>query len=146
MKFLVTCLRIILCMAGLAMLAACASSPSGGGNAAPLAGSAWRLVEIQSMDDQTYTPLSVEFYDLHFEEDGRVLVRADCNRGQGSYSQQGSQLSFGNIAITRALCRPQSLDTRFLRELSFVRSFVVDAGNLYLATMADGAILEFRPL
>jgi heat shock protein HslJ len=136
-------------------LLACAATPpeapasdSAGGNEAPvltLTGTPWQLVEIQSMNDEAFRPLEVEIYTLRFGEDGALAVRADCNRGSGSYERQGSSLEFGDIALTRAMCRPQSLANRFMRELGYVRSFVIEAGNLYLATQADGAILEFEP-
>ncbi len=128
----------------LSLLSACVSQ--GSSRDSSLAGSRWQLVQIQSMNDEVLTPLAVEIYTLEFEADGRLLLRADCNRASGSWQQDGSGLSLGQVAVTRAMCRPRSLDSRFLRELSAVRSFVLENGNLYLATMADGAILEFRPV
>lgn len=128
------------------LVTACASQPSGGGNvAADLVGSEWKLLEIQSMNDEVFTPLVTEVYVIEFLPAGRVSMQVDCNRAQGSWQQDGSQLTFGEIAVTRAMCRPQSLENRFLRELGYVRSFVVEDGHLFLATMADGAILEFEP-
>jgi len=110
-----------------------------------LTGTPWQLVEIMAMNDEAFRPLEVEIYTLRFAEDGGLAVRADCNRGSGSYELQGSSLEIGDIALARAMCRPQSLADRFLRELGYVRSFMIEAENLYLATEADGAILEFEP-
>lgn len=110
-----------------------------------LTGTAWQLVEIQSMNDEAFQPLAVEIYTLGFADDGTLSIRADCNRGSASYEQTGSSLEIGEIALTRAMCRPQSLHNRFIRDLREVRSFVIEAGHLYLATRADGAILEFEP-
>lgn len=110
-----------------------------------LAGSAWRLVEIQSMDDSVTRPDDGAKYTLAFGEDGRVALRADCNLGTGTWtSARPSQLLFGPIATTRALCPPGSLDARFLRDLSYVRSYVLREGRLYLALMADGGIYVFE--
>ena len=111
-----------------------------------LTGTAWQLVEIQSMNDEAFRPLEVEIYTLGFADDGTLTIRADCNRGSGNYEQNGSSLEIGNIALTRAMCRPQSLHDRFIRDLGEVRFYVIEAGNLYLATRADGAILEFEPV
>ena len=41
-------------------------------------------------------------------------------------------------------CRPDSIDGRFNQDLAYVRSYVLKDDNLYLATMADGSILEFE--
>lgn len=97
------------------------------------------------MNDFIYTPLSVERYTLDFLPQGQLLIRADCNRGQGNWQQDGSQLLIEAIALTRAMCRPESIDQRFLTDLGYVRSFVLRSGNLYLATQADGSIMEFEP-
>lgn len=132
------------------ILTACATSGTISADdtaaANPLEGTGWQLVQIQSMDDQVFTPDLQEKYTLQFEAD-RVALRADCNRGTGEYTfTPPSGLEFGQLATTRALCPPDSLDQRYLSDLSFVRSFVLEDGNLFLATMADGAILEFAPL
>ncbi len=112
-----------------------------------LAGSAWRLVEIASMDDSVYRPDDRDRYTLEFRGDESMSLRADCNRGSGTWeSASPGQLRFGRIAVTRALCPPGSLHDRYLSQFEFVRSYVIENGNLFLATMADGAIIEFEPL
>jgi uncharacterized protein len=112
-----------------------------------LEGTAWRLVQIQSMDDGVYEPDERDKYTLTFEPDGRLRVRADCNRGRGTWtSTPPSGLELGPVATTKVLCPPGSLHDRFLGNLGYVRSYVTQDGHLFLATMADGAILEFEPL
>jgi para-nitrobenzyl esterase len=74
-------------------------------------------------------------------------VLADCNRGKGSWaSESDSQLQFGPIAATRAMCQPESLHDRYLSQFEWVRSYVMRDGHLFLATMADGSIIEFEPM
>lgn len=114
--------------------------------ASPLDGTEWQLVEIQSMDDTTLTPDVRSNYTVSFGGDGNLKVRSDCNRGMGNFVYtEPSGLEFGPIAMTRAMCPPGSLDGPFNSNLSYVRSFIQKDGNLYLATMADGSILEFEP-
>jgi heat shock protein HslJ len=50
-----------------------------------LAGTSWRLVRIMSMDDTTYTPDDPSRYILVFSTNGKVQIRADCNRGTGEW-------------------------------------------------------------
>lgn len=45
--------------------------------------------------------------------------------------------------LLKMFCGPDSLDARFVKELGFVRSYVLNDGKLFMATLADGAILEF---
>jgi heat shock protein HslJ len=111
-----------------------------------LAGTSWRLVRIMSMDDTTYTPDDPSRYILVFSTDGKVQIRADCNRGTGEWvSPEPNSLSFRQIASTKALCPPGSLHDRFMDQFVWVRSYVIRDGNLFLATMADGSIIEFEP-
>lgn len=125
--------------------AAPANAPLSGASEPALAATTWQLIEIQSMDDQVYKPIEGELHTLQFELDGQLLVQADCNRGTGSWQQDANSITFSPIATTRAMCKPGSLDSRFLQNLSFTRSFILQDGLLYLATMADGAILKFMP-
>jgi uncharacterized protein len=117
--------------------------------ASRLAGTSWQLVRIQSMDDRTIVLRAGqrEKYTLSFGSDGRVALRADCNRGQGTWSSAGgTQLLFGGVAMTKAACAPGALDDRFVRDLSYVRSYMQRGGRLYLSLMADGGIYEFEPV
>ena len=110
-----------------------------------LEGSRWQLVIIQSIDDSQYTPAAGQDFSLTFEPDGKLLVQSDCNRGVGSWtSTQPGLLTLSPIALTRMACRPDSIDGRFNQDLAYVRSYVLKDDNLYLATMADGSILEFE--
>ncbi len=107
-------------------------------------GVTWHLAEIQSMDDAVFKPGRDEELSVTFNADGTLSVVADCNRAMGRYEFTApSGLVPGSLASTRALCPPPSLGEHFVRDLSFVRSFVLKDERLYLATMADGAILTF---
>lgn len=94
-------------------------------------------------------------YALDFAVDGRLLLRLDCNSGRttwqaeaapdaGAIRRSGS-LRFGPIATTRMACPSGSLEPRLTALLPYVRSFVIDRGQLHLALMADGGILSWNP-
>ena len=112
-----------------------------------LAGTSWRLVRILMMDDRVYTPDERSKYTIAFAADGRVELRADCNRGQGSWSEPApGQLRFGRLVTTRVMCPSKSLSDRFIRGLGDVRSYLFRGGRLYLSLMADGGVYEFEPM
>jgi len=116
-------------------------------SARELAGTSWRLVNIMSTDDNVYAPDDPSKYTLGLRADGTAAVLADCNRGTGNWTSTSTeQLQFGPIATTRALCPPGSLSERYLAQFQWVRSYVMENGHLYLATMADGSIIEFEPM
>jgi hypothetical protein len=99
------------------------------------------------MDDSVYIPDDPDKYTLSFVAGGQVSIRADCNHGTGSWaSASPGQLTFGPVAATRALCPPGSLSEKYLAQLEWVRSYTMRDGHLFLATMADGSIIEFEPL
>jgi len=111
-----------------------------------LTNSQWQLVQIQSMDDSTYTPDDPGKYSLSFMPEGQLGVKADCNSGGGHWTLlRKNQIEFSQLISTLALCPADSLSDRLMQNLTYVRSFVFRDGHLFLATMADGAILEFKP-
>lgn len=116
-------------------------------NTSELAETSWRLVKISSMDDTMAVPDDPSRYTLSFGADGSVSIRADCNRGSGSWSsEEPSQLNFGPLATTRAMCPPGSLSDKYVAQFEYVRSYVLADGHLFLATMADASIIEFEPV
>ena len=126
-----------------AILAALASESS----AAGLDDTSWRLVKIMSMDDRVDEPAEPEKYTIEFKANGGAAITADCNRGSGSWRSDGmNQIAFGPIASTKALCPPGSLSETYLGQFEWVRSYVMKDGHLFLATMADGSIIEFEPV
>jgi heat shock protein HslJ len=112
-----------------------------------LMGRTWRLVEILSMDDRVHEPGDRALYTMTFKADGSVQIRADCNRANGSWTSTApGQLRFGQIAATQAVCPTGSLHERYMAQLPWVRSYVMKNGHLFLATMADGSIIELEPV
>ena len=114
-----------------------------------LVGRTWQLVAIQSMNDTTYAPAPEDrtLYTLRLNADGTANLRVDCNRAMGPWSSDHpGKLRFGMMAATKAMCPPGSLHDRYLAEFQWVRSYVMRNGHLFLATMADGSIIEFEPV
>jgi hypothetical protein len=104
------------------------------------------LVGFQGGDGLTLTPAPGSDYTIAFLADGTLTARIDCNRGRGSWTSLGpSHLEFGPMAATRAQCPPGSLHDRIVRDWSYVRSFVIRDGHLFLSLMADAGIYEFEP-
>lgn len=103
-------------------------------------------MKFEGGDGTVLTPDDKAKYTLGFEADGNVSVRIDCNRGRGRWQSSGSkQLTFGPIALTRAMCPAGSLHDRIARDLAFVRTYTINDAHLFLALMADGGVYEFEP-
>jgi uncharacterized lipoprotein YbaY len=112
----------------------------------PLTGS-WQLVTFQGGDGTTLRPDDRTKYTLTFGTGGQLTARVDCNRGGGTWKAGGpNQLQLGPLALTRAQCPAGSLHDHIVKQWSYIRSYVIKDGHLYLALMADGGIYEFEPM
>src|SRR5690348_8525503 len=73
-------------------------------------------------------------YTLQFMDDGRVVVRADCNRGSGRYTADANgTLTLTPIALTKMGCPAGSLDKVFVRDLGEVSGYRFEGETLHLA-------------
>ncbi len=86
-----------------------------------------------------------ERYTIRFERDGRIALRADCNRGNAAYSVgPDGPIAPGTIALTRAACPPGSLSDQFVREIGRVTSYLLKDSELFLELPAASGTLRFR--
>jgi heat shock protein HslJ len=116
--------------------------------APPLAGTHWRLVEFQSMDDRQgiTRPAEGALYTMWLHGDGTVAMQLNCNRAKGTWSAEpgldgwSGRFKFGPLAATRALCPPPSMDEGIVAQAHYVSSYLMKEGRLYLSLMADGGI------
>ena len=86
-----------------------------------------------------------DLYSVEFGQDGRLAVRADCNRGAGRYVVEGGgRLTLSGIATTKMACPAGSLDTVFLRQLGEVEGYRFEGEALRLVTRSGGAMRFVR--
>ena len=120
----------------------------------PLAGTSWRLLEFQSMDDAqgTTRPDDPSLYTMTLNEDGTVNMRLNCNRANGVWKIDPSadplngSFVFGPLAMTKALCPPPSMDELVGRQVQHIRGYLLKDGNLYLSLMADSGVFAWEPM
>ncbi len=150
-------------LASVLAMAGCQDMPSAGSppasapafvpaNAAPpavtvasdeLVGPVWQWQRTQLGSAPVVAAAAPERYTLSFQGGGRFNVRADCNRGSGSYEVNGAQIRIGAVALTKMACPSGSQDTEFLRSLMQANAYAMVKGELVL-TLADGASMLFR--
>ncbi len=120
-----------------------ASPPALTAAADALTGPMWQWQRTQWPDGRVVAATVPERYTLKFEAGGRVLLRADCNRGSGSYQVDGNALVLGPAATTRMACPSDSQDDAFLRQLARTATYAI-AGDELAVTLADGGTMRFR--
>ena len=107
----------------------------------------WELQQIAS-GNRVFAPDDPANYWIQLFPDAKVLLKADCNQGSGTYTLDGTSLSFGELVTTRVACGEESISDRFVSSLGYAVSFQVtgDASDeLVLQMMADGGTLTFQP-
>jgi heat shock protein HslJ len=121
-------------------------SPPADGEAAALQGRRWAWKETVTSGDKRTVAQAGERYTLEFRADGRVTVRADCNRGSGGYEADARRLTFSPIALTKMMCPTGSQDAEFLQALAGVGGWRLEGDELVLRLTAGGGTMRFRPL
>ncbi len=141
---------ISIIVATLALVAgACSSSgasPSASGDAAGLApielpGTSWKLVDLDGTDPANTGALLT----LDFRADGNAGGSAGCNTYSGTYTVDGSKITFGPLLSTKMACEQplMTMETTYLAGLQAASSFGVDgSGNLVLSGTAT---MTFEP-
>jgi heat shock protein HslJ len=123
-----------------ALISACDGSPN-----APtqIVGDTWELLTIQQGNSAPVTVADRSNYTLRLTSEGRAEIQADCNRCSGTYTLDGSDLSFGALACTRAFCGDDSFDNEFLAGLGDTATFratgsqLITTGNDFTLRFVD---------
>ena len=125
-------------------LAAVGGCGDGGGTAVnelPLrTDTQWQLESFRPTGGPITPVPDPTLYTVRFGGDGRVAVRADCNRCAGTYQATGAALTIGPLACTLAACPLPSLGTQFTDALTRVSSYVQTQDVLLL--VYDGGTLR----
>jgi heat shock protein HslJ len=126
----------LLWMGAALALAACVGPRSAvpGGTAEALAGTEWRLEELNGQPPVASPNVPVPT--LAFAADGeRASGNGGCNQFNGSYTQDGESLRFGPLASTRRACADEAgnaQETAYLRALESTTRYSATAERLEL--------------
>ncbi len=106
-----------------------------------LAGTTWRLVELNGR-----TPLATgEDITLRFETQERAGGNSGCNLYSGAYRITGATITFRNLASTKRACLDPALNTQeseFYQALDAVTTFELTGGRFLLKD--SGGIVRLR--
>jgi heat shock protein HslJ len=122
-----------------------AEESSEGAGSGELTGTSWQWVQSVYEGDMVVLANDPTRYTITFNDDGSVQAQIDCNQGRGTYTVDGSNLTFGAITSTRMACPSDSQDGVFAADLAAVTSYMFADGNLHLTTSTDG-VMEFAPV
>ncbi len=97
----------------------------------------WQWVEAV-LEGEVVTVGDPSRYTVTFQADGRVAAQFDCNRGGGSYTADGTNLSFGPIMTTLMGCPSDTQDYQFGAGLGRVVGYTLDGDTLTLRLDTEG--------
>lgn len=153
------CLFVPALLVGLGGLAACSQSPKpatsstatttgghSGSTAAPMAagdvtnpsrlpGTTWQWAGFTG--GESFTVANPASYTLEFGSDGRVQVKADCNKGSGPVKLGAGTISINLLQITLTKCGADSRGDQFQAYLSQAEKWSI-AGSQLLLDLPNG--------
>ena len=144
-RYIVT---ILLLVAAVMLLAACSSSSGDAPEEVPveeIQDITWEWAELIENNPaaQSVVP-DPENYTLTFFADGTVAMKVDCNSGNGSYTVDGNEIEFGLMALTMAMCPPESLHDQFLQLLGEVDTFGMRDDKLVFTLKDEAGEMRFQ--
>jgi heat shock protein HslJ len=102
----------------------------------------WQLVTLTKSGLSAVAVAEPQRFTASFAADGRVALRADCNRCSGGYSADGGKLAVGLMACTRAYCSSAPFDTTFASLVQQATTWTATKGGLELRS--DAGVLKLR--
>ena len=133
----------ILCMGLLSIMLQSTCIAGGIAEEVDITGVVWKWQQTRYNNDQKTIPADSSSYTIEFAPDGKLHVRADCNRVGGIYSLQGKRLTIELTHSTRAMCPPDSLDEAFKKDLGAAAIYFFKDGFLYIDLKYDTGTMKF---
>ena len=138
-----TASKMILLTATIVFLLTSSAVAGGAPEASEITRIEWKWQQTLYNNDTEVVPDNPDRYTVTFDPDGKIYLRADCNRGGGRYSVDGKNIVIEVTHTTRAMCPPDSLDQAFIKNLNAARIHFLQQGNLYLDLKYDTGTMKF---
>ncbi|MFA7288166.1 MAG: META domain-containing protein [Melioribacteraceae bacterium] len=107
----------------------------------PAVNTPWKWVATTYENDKLDVKMSDD-YTIELKDNGRIIVKADCNRGFGKIEMDDHKLLVGEMSLTKMECPEGSLSGKFLNELSNATVYSTDANSLMI-TLKDNSVMKF---
>jgi heat shock protein HslJ len=104
----------------------------------------WKWEQTLYNNNQKTAPKDSSHYTITFNPDGKLNIRADCNRAGGSYSINGEKIILRVTHSTMAMCPPDSLERKFLKDMAAATIYFFKDGYLSLDLKYDTGTMIFR--
>jgi len=104
----------------------------------------WKWVSVLYNDERLITPKQSEAFTITLNKDGTFSATTDCNRMNGSYTIDGSLISFGQVASTKMYCEgsQETIFSELIRDTSGYH--FTSKGELIFDLKFDSGSVTFR--
>ena len=106
----------------------------------------WEMVSFSEPDRAPVTIADPWRYTVQFLPEGRLLARLDCNQGSGGYTAAEGVLTLTPLAVTTAMCPPDSHGTTFQRLLEQATSYRFDPEVGALLLRGEDGVVQLQPV
>lgn len=109
-----------------------------------LVGTTWQWAKSTDSSGKETKVNQPDKYTLQFfSADGKVAVKADCNKAAGSFTADGHNLIISLGPLTLTACPSGSLSDQFIKELGEVQSYLFEGDNLIMGWKMDSGSMRF---
>jgi heat shock protein HslJ len=127
----------------LILLVAVTANAGGAPEGEEITGIVWQWQQTLYNNETRAVPDDPSNYTVSLDPGGKLYIRADCNRGSGNYAVEGKVIAMEVTHTTRAMCPPDSLERRFIKDLNAARIYFMRNGNLYIDLKYDTGTMTF---
>jgi heat shock protein HslJ len=119
------------------------TAPATGSNKDRLTSGVWKWQQSADNSGKTWASPIPANYTVQFAPVGAVAVQIDCNKSNGTYQADESNLTITLGPTTMMACPPPTLDTVFSQQLSEVSSYFFDGPDLIMVWKMDAGSMKF---
>jgi heat shock protein HslJ len=111
-----------------------------------LGSSIWRWARLVNGAGTETNNVSPDRYTIQFRPaEGQVSIRSDCQSATGTFSSDERTLAITLIAMTNAMCAPDSQADLFIGLVSQAESYSFEGDTLVFKLRGDGGNLYLSP-
>ena len=106
----------------------------------------WELVSFTEPTSAPVTIADPTRYTVQFLPEGELRARLDCNQGRGGYTAADGVLTLTPLALTTAICPPDSSATTVQRLLARATSYRFDPEVGGLLLRGEDGVVQLQPV
>jgi heat shock protein HslJ len=105
----------------------------------------WRVVGFSEPNQAPVTIADPTQYTLQFLPQRLLVAQFDCNQGRGGYTVVEGGLTLTPMAVTTAMCAPESYSLTVQRVLAQVTAYRFNPEVGHLVLRGEGGVLDLHP-